>query len=419
MKTQVLVHWSERKYATKDDGSQLAVRVFGKADAFDAYDITVVDLQSPQIWRNKGKSTRGIDIASDFSTIATMMHESMKCKFVMLLPQNAQFRYNYGYAGGGKDDYTSGEPLKDVLPDLTRGILPLLMQIPISLSFGHSETEIDSRVFEADFSLNLAEMLVDCKPLHFSNAKTATTVVLDDRTWVSTLSVTGTEDLTCLIQSLVRDSEPERWPEWLGEITVFDELALREKRLQIAEQIHSLDEALEDLDAKLFAYADDKAILCQRGEPLASNARRMLAETLGIENNFADEHEEDYRIELEKSVLAIEIKGSTGALKRQHVSRAFDHAQIVQDELDSSDDGRVSKAVLVFSEEIETELSERHDYPQKQLEIASRTDVLIIPALSLLRLYEARKMGLLDLTEFIGVLENDCGLIEFEKCLLK
>lgn len=416
MKTQVLVHGSEQKYGAKGGHDQLAVRDFGKADAFDAYDMTVVDLQSPQIWRYKGKNTEDIDIASDIRTIAAMMCESARCRFVVLLPQNTQFRYDYQYVDRGGKDYSKRKPIKDALGDLTRGIMPQLIRMTISVSFGHSQTAIAGRIYKADFSLNLAEMFVEHEPVHLSNAQTVTTVALDDRTWVSTLSITGVDDLTHFIQDLVRDSAHERRPEWLADIPVFDELVLREKRRQTIEQIQGLDETLECLDATLLEYENDKAILCQKGDLLAGNARHMLAEILGVDNEFEDKREEDYRIELDNSVLVIEIKGSTGVLKRQHVSRAFDHAQIVQDELDASDDGRTAKAILVFSEEIETMPAERHEYPSKQLEIAARTDVLVVPALLLLRLYEAGKMGSLDLGKFIDVLENDHGLIEYEKC---
>lgn len=66
MKTQVLVHQMERKYVGVDAGSQIVVKGFGKADAFDAYDMTVADLQSSEIWRNKGNSTGEINYLDDW-----------------------------------------------------------------------------------------------------------------------------------------------------------------------------------------------------------------------------------------------------------------------------------------------------------------------------------------------------------------
>lgn len=100
MKTQLLV------YRLRDCGftetADLTIKEFSKASAFDAFELTVIDLQDEQLWKSDFNNDKLLFDHADISSIRQMMHQSKKSKCIVLLPQNCIYLHGYGR------DYSAG-----------------------------------------------------------------------------------------------------------------------------------------------------------------------------------------------------------------------------------------------------------------------------------------------------------------------
>ena len=92
--------------------------------SLDEYDITVIDLNSEYLWKNRESDTQTINRIADFKSISEMIKNSLSSQIVFVLPQNVTFEY---YNWNGKN-YSKSRELKDMLNDLTKYILPNLYQ---------------------------------------------------------------------------------------------------------------------------------------------------------------------------------------------------------------------------------------------------------------------------------------------------
>ena len=63
--------------------------------SFDTFDINIIDLNSSEIWRNKNDNTRRINEINDFKNLNDMIKHSVKCKIIIVIPQNLVFLYDY------------------------------------------------------------------------------------------------------------------------------------------------------------------------------------------------------------------------------------------------------------------------------------------------------------------------------------
>ena len=108
-----------------------------------------------------------------------------------------------------------------------------------------------------------------------------------------------------------------------------------------------------------------------------------------------------------------------GGLKRQHVSRAYDHVQIEMDAKDSIGDTSAVKGILIFASQIEMKPEERDSFPESQLTIASRNDIAVLSTEVLLRCYEAYLEGYLTSDGFKETLQASSGFVGLEEFGLK
>lgn len=95
MKTQLLV------FRQRDCGftetRDLTIKEFGKASAFDAFELTVIDLQDEHLWKSDCNNDNLINDHADISSIGQMLLQSNKCKCIVLFPQNCMYSYCYEY----------------------------------------------------------------------------------------------------------------------------------------------------------------------------------------------------------------------------------------------------------------------------------------------------------------------------------
>lgn len=93
MKTQILVYKQQNCGFTET--SDLTIREFGKAGAFDAFDLSVIDLQDGQFWKSDSNDDSILWDHADINSINQMILQSNKSKCIILLPQNCSYSYYY------------------------------------------------------------------------------------------------------------------------------------------------------------------------------------------------------------------------------------------------------------------------------------------------------------------------------------
>lgn len=98
-------------------------------------------------------------------------------------------------------------------------------------------------------------------------------------------------------------------------------------------------------------------------------------------------------------------------MKRQHVSKTYDHVQIKADAMEDEGVSCKLKGVLIFASQIEVRPEERDPFPDTQITIARKNDIAVLSTETLLRCYEAYIEKRLTSTSFKKTLRQTSGLI--------
>lgn len=409
MKVQILDNSSR----FKSENSDLAVRAFSELEAFDAYDFTVISFQCADIWKNRNDSTRQININSDLKSIATAMRQSRKCDIVILLPQNYTFRFHYGYTDNySRRDYLKTTCIKDMLGSVQQHILTGFLPESINLIFGKSATHIGEEEYCADFHMELSQD-AGASVLRTSDAGGITTVALDDRRFLSTLYIDNPEALAVFLRSLIESEAREPLPNWIDDMHILDEPVLREELVKKEAEAKAASQSIASIKSDLESLRDTKSILCTKGSELESKVREMLQEMVGDTEPYEDLKEEDYCYERGGLLYLFEIKGSTGGIKGEHISKTNNHVQIKLDKIEEDGSKAQAKGILIFADNIGLSPQNRDDYPERQITLAKRDEILVIPTTVFLRMYEDFRVGTLSKDEFLSILARNVGLLDY------
>ncbi len=413
MKTQLLV------YRLRDCGftetGDLTIKEFSKANAFDAFELTVIDLQDERLWQSDCDNDKLLNDHADISSIGQMLLQSNKCKCIVMFPQNCMYSYCYEYDRQiHANRYKHKMPLKDFIKDFACSPIGELLPLPLHICFGESKTLLFDRELHSDFSFS-TPILPPVYSILESEASTVSAVRLSEALAATTLCVNDNDDLLAVVDAIFpTETQSSRTPDWLEEVMFHDETTRRARMKAIDNQIALLSEEKKGIEEVLSDYRDIKSVLCSKDFELESKARHLLAEIAEVDEGFVDNKEEDFNFSYDDTLFLIEIKGSNGGLRRQHVSKTYDHVQIKMDEMEAEGNSRKIKGVLVFASQIEVRPKERDAFPEKQLSIAQRTEIAVLSTETLLRCYEAYVEGRLTSIAFKEALCQTSGLVSLD-----
>ena len=384
MKIQYISYVDNRNF----ESESITRKTFSNPLAFDNFDVTVISLQNPEMWKNKESGTTSIDCIKDLHNLGQMSSASNASLILFLLPQDYTFRSRLNYG----EKYFHSTSIRKILPDVTSLISKSLGISSVALSPGAEITLLGHGEYNSAFSISALE-LIDEGRVQRGNGNGITVYLTDDYA-ATTIQIDDSDSLLGFLEDIgFIDREFATYPDWLDTVPFLDESdlidRLESKRAKIAELEHECALIEENLDE----YRDKKLILCTKGSKLQDSVASMLEEILPREKVFVDEGEEDYRFETNDRAFLFEIKGSEKSLKRDHISKTDNHVQVYEDSHAEDQEGRVPKGILIFSEEIEKPPSEHLPYVETQLELAKKYGVLVIPALSFLKLYEKFHRG--------------------------
>lgn len=413
MKTQLLV------YRQRDCGftetNDLTIKEFSKASAFDAFELTVIDLQDEQLWKSDYNNDKLLYDHADISSIREKMLLSKNSKCIVLLPQNCIYSHGYGRDySAGRNRYLEKSPLKNLFRNFKESPIGDLFSLSMPICFGESKTFLSNKELSSDFSFG--------KPLPFgmkgileSNASTVSAVLISDTFAATTLLVKNNSDLMAIVDAVFPiEAQPARTPDWLEEVEFHDEATRRVRMKAIDDQIALLNEERKGIEEVLSDYREIKSVLCNKDFELENKARHLLAEIAEVDEGFEDNKEEDFRFSYDDTLFLIEIKGSNGGLKRQHVSKTYDHVQIKADAMEDEGCSGKLKGVLIFASQIELKPEERDPFPETQITIARKNDIAVLSTETLLRCYEAYVEGRLTSVAFKETLQQTSGLVSLD-----
>lgn len=413
MKTQILVY--KKPNCGFTETSDLTIREFGKALAFGAFDLTVIDLQDKYLWKSDYTNDKILQDHADISSIRQMMLQSNKAKCIVVLPQNYSFLYSYGYnLETHSEGYKKKKPLKDFIKDFAVSPIGELFSFSLRICFGKSITLVSNKELHSDFSFSMP-IASPLKPLLTSNASTISTVLISETLAATTLEINTNEDLSAVIDAIFPAVvQSVLIPDWLDEVEYHDETAQRARIKEIDEEMALLDKEKKEIEGVLSNYQDIKSVLCSKDFELEKMTRHLLAKIVEVDEDFEDCKEEDFRFSYNDTLYLIEIKGSKGGLKRQHISKTYDHVQIKADAMEDEGSTSKSKGVLIFASQIELKPEERDPFPETQITIARKNDIAVLSTETLLRCYEAYIEKRLTSTSFKETLSQTSGLVSLD-----
>lgn len=413
MKTQILVY--KKPNCGFTETSDLTIREFGKALAFGAFDLTVIDLQDKYLWKSDYTNDKILQDHADISSIRQMMLQSNKAKCIVVLPQNYSFLYSYGYnLETHSEGYKKKKPLKDFIKDFAVSPIGELFSFSLRICFGKSITLVSNKELHSDFSFSMP-IASPFKPLLTSNASTISTVLISETLAATTLEINTNEDLSAVIDAIFPAVvQSVLIPDWLDEGEYHDETAQRARIKEIDEEMALLDKEKKEIEGVLSNYQDIKSVLCSKDFELEKMTRHLLAKIVEVDEDFEDCKEEDFRFSYNDTLYLIEIKGSKGGLKRQHISKTYDHVQIKADAMEDEGSTSKLKGVLIFASQIELKPEERDPFPETQITIARKNDIAVLSTETLLRCYEAYIEKRLTSTSFKETLSQTSGLVSLD-----
>lgn len=413
MKTQILVY--KKPNCGFTETSDLTIREFGKALAFDAFDLTVIDLQDKYLWKSDYTNDKILQDHADISSIRQMMLQSNKAKCIVVLPQNYSFLYSYGCnLETHSEGYKKKKPLKDFIKDFAVSPIGELFSFSLRICFGKSITLVSNKELHSDFSFSMP-ITSPLKPLLTSNASTISTVLISETLAATTLEINTNEDLSAVIDAIFPAVvQSVLIPDWLDEVEYHDETAQRARIKEIDEEMALLDKEKKEIEGVLSNYQDIKSVLCSKDFELEKMTRHLLAKIVEVDEDFEDCKEEDFRFSYNDTLYLIEIKGSKGGLKRQHISKTYDHVQIKADAMEDEGSTSKLKGVLIFASQIELKPEERDPFPETQITIACKNDIAVLSTETLLRCYEAYIEKRLTSTSFKETLSQTSGLVSLD-----
>ena len=371
--------------------------------SLDEYEITVLDLGAPQLWRNKEDNTQAIEQMADFKSIAEMIKNSTSSRIVFVLPQNVVYEH---YHWGG--EYHKSTELKNMLNNLTKYILSKIYQ-PITsmcLIYENTKTQVGNKELSASFYFqNEPNILLS------SVRSNKTTAIKYDKKVLTTLNIEGYESLMSFLDAVDLMGEKVEVPGWISEIQMFDDEIQKDIIEDCNRKIEEEQERINTANEALTTNARLKSVLYTYGEELVDVVFEILEEILGCDlSQFVDLKKEDFLFTVEDTTFIGEIKGVNHNVKNQNVTQLEVHYQDYLDEHEEAKEDKV-KALLIMNHQKSKPIQEREPIMEKQINLAKRNGSLIMDTYTLLKMLEKYRQGVMSRGDIINKLKDSIGVL--------
>lgn len=355
-------------------------------DSFDDFEINIVDLSDGEIWRNKENNKIHLNSYLDLLTIKKEIETSIKCKIILVLPQNCYYRYYYGI-----NNYNKSIKIKDMLTEFIDIISKYLVKIEgFDITYSKNETIIRNSTYKSDFNFNF-ENSEAFDTITKSKSSNKSTSIIYKNVILTTLNIFETSQhlLDYIDIFLCDSSEKLLIPEWIDSVDFFDDKVLKADKLANNKKIELLQEKNKEIDNRLEYNNRIKSILYTTGDELVEIVMEILDTILESDSsNFIDKKKEDFFIRKESVTFVGEIKGVSQAAANKYVSQLDVHVQSYIDEITEKCLKENVKGLLIINHQRDKNISERNEVHKNQIDLAVRNGSLIIESTTLLFLYE-------------------------------
>lgn len=371
--------------------------------SFDTFDINIIDFNSPEIWRNKNGNTRWINEINDFKNLNDMIKHSVKCKIIIVIPQNLVFSYDYYI-----NEYYKSEQLKNIIKTDFKNIFSEYLGINgISLSYENNETltgnlKIKSAFYFIDHGFEVLTKSI-------GSNKDTTIKYNKENLIITTLHISNYDEIISFLKELRLIDSINDLPEWVKEYNFYNDDNLKKSNKEIDGKIEQLQLEKNKNISLIEKNNYYKSILISSGDDLVKTVFDILGRILDQNfEDFIDIKKEDFRFEYNNTLFIGEIKGVNENVKNKHISQLDNHL----DDLEYDNVKFTPKKLLIINHQRKSPLAERAEVDPKQIDKAIRDDVLIIETITLLKLYEKFLNDEITKEEVYEIFRDKTGLLK-------
>lgn len=368
----------------------IIVSKFNAPRSLDEFDLNIIDLSEPQLWKYQGKNFDTIDETKNLNSISVMIKKCKKTNILIIAPQNISVEWFNNVIR-----YINAGMLKDFLTTLNSIILNILPDkfAPFQLYFENTRTTIKGRIYQADFCF---EVYRNTESITLSDkSEKITTVKCGERIFATSLDVTSDlKKLHPFLDFLFIKDGLEEIPDWVRQMDFFDDCEQKGLVEKERNEIEKAQKQIERAEMKLKENLRYKSILYSNGDDLVRVVFEILENILDCDlSKFEDIKKEDFLIKKDNYTFIGEIKGVTSNVKNEHISQVDVHYQKYMDKLNEEKIQERVKEILIISAFRNKNLNERESINAQQIQLAKRNGCLIIETITLLKLFECFKQG--------------------------
>ncbi len=400
-----------------ENNKDIDVTTFSDYESFDRYNINIINLNSPDIWKFKGKNISGLNIQDDLIPLKQSI-KSSNAKTIILMPQNYTFYYYMGYMGYNYD-FRESKQLKSISHSVSKILNDYICDEILEYTYERCKTTINRFEFNSDFyfnDINTEDILLASDKGNKVNTYFYENVIITTLNVFEPNSKENVyEKLNSFITAVCKLQNKETVPPWIEEVKFFDDEKYLDNIEQSKKKIEKLEKEINENKLKLDKNNKVKSILYETGTELNKEIVNILEDILKEHNEFKDVYEEDYKFISDNTTFIVETKGLNNEVSGQNVTDAFSHLTIYEDKLEQENKVEATKCLFFVASQRKLRISERKKVNQRQETIAKRNNTLIIDTPTFLNIYEDFLNQKISKDEIIKIFKEQFGVINYAR----
>src|SRR5690625_3991316 len=247
--------------------------------SFDEYDLNIIDLRSPYIWRNKeiNGGILTIDVINDFKSLNDLINRAEKSYVLLILPKNLKFKTKYN---NYTNKYQKSISLKDMMDSFNNLLIKIHGVSNIKFLYGSTTTKWNSETLSSDFIFEPYKTFIT----HIKSNKSNRIVSISkNNLHITTLDIIDNSKLTTYLEKNGIIKNEINMPKWLEDADYFDDAERKQLINENNKEIEDLNSEIANAENKLNKNNHYKSILYSSGEQLVSVVREILEEILEID----------------------------------------------------------------------------------------------------------------------------------------
>ena len=389
--------------------SKIKCSTIGNPEAFDSFDINIIDLTYGYDWRCDGEYLNTVHLKEDFNNLRNIINKSHCPNIIFLLPQDFDIDYHYSFNfSHNQYEYKKSARLKNVLNSY---FLVNLGEIGVdfirSFGFENNHYVINQKQYDSSFFFDIC---FDTETLQRAVNSNKSITIRKNRIICTFLKLENEEAIFDFLNDLKLLNTIDI-PKWLDDYSFFDDASLKQDIVNQNQIIESANKRIELDNERLSKNIYYKSILVYNGSELVKRVFDILDEMFGanLTNDFVDEKREDFIIQLPDITFIGEIKGVTSNVRNEHISQVDNHLSLYEDKLQEENRQENLKKLLIINHQRNTDISLREEIHVNQINKAKKENVLIIETITLLKLYESFKNNVITKEDLLKKLTEETG----------